>query len=109
MLRDVKFLGFELVDFMSEVEVLVRGDSMWPTLKDGQMISCITYIGQKISVGQIVVFPHPFESMNILIKRVDKIAQNRLFVVGDNPDPTATEDSHNFGMIESASVIAVKV
>ena len=31
----------------------------------------------------------------------------RLFLVGDNPDPTASEDSHNFGEVDVSSVIAV--
>ncbi|DAC57729.1 MAG TPA: signal peptidase I, partial [Candidatus Poseidoniales archaeon] len=30
----------------------------------------------------------------------------RLFLTGDNPDPTASEDSHNFGPVSPAMVQA---
>jgi hypothetical protein len=35
------------------------------------------------------------------------VAEGQLFVEGDNPDPTASNDSHNFGMLRLESVIAI--
>lgn len=100
-------LGFAQVDFMEQLSVTVRGDSMWPTLKSGDVISCRTYNGEALLPKQIIVFPSPFDSTNILIKRIKSVENHLLFVEGDNPDPTASSDSHNFGKINSSTVIAV--
>ena len=80
---------------------------MWPTLVEGQEIVCTSYQGQEIKHGQIVVFRHPFDNNVIAAKRVKRVTDGKLFVEGDNPDQTASNDSHNFGMIELESVIAV--
>lgn len=101
------FLGFAQVDFMGQLSVTVRGDSMWPTLKNGDIISCRTYNGKVLVPTQIIVFPSPFDSSNLLIKRIKSVHEDFLFVEGDNPDPTASSDSHNFGKIKSSTVIAV--
>ena len=92
---------------MGELSVTVRGDSMWPTLRNGDIISCRPYNGEVLVPTQIIVFPNPFDSSNILIKRIKSVQDVFLFVEGDNPDPTASTDSHNFGKIKSSSVIAV--
>ncbi|MAH08602.1 MAG: hypothetical protein CL961_02915 [Euryarchaeota archaeon] len=92
---------------MGELSVTVRGDSMWPTLKNGDVVTCNSYQGGAILQGQIIVFPSPFDSENILIKRVKSIDNDLLFVEGDNPDPSASNDSHNFGSINISTVIAV--
>ena len=34
-----------------------------------------------------------------MVKRVLRITNGDLFLVGDNPDPLASEDSHNFGPV----------
>ena len=92
---------------MEKLSVTVRGDSMWPTLKDGDVVSCNSYQGETVLEGQIIVFPSPFDNKNILIKRVKSIDDDQLFVEGDNPDPSASNDSHNFGSINISTVIAV--
>ena len=92
---------------MGELSVTVRGDSMWPTFKNGDVVTCNSYQGEAILKGQIIVFPSPFDSENILIKRVKSIDNDLLFVEGDNPDPSASNDSHNFGSINISTVIAV--
>lgn len=92
---------------MGELSVTVRGDSMWPTLRNGDIISCRLYNGEVLVPTQIIVFRNPFDSSNILIKRIKSVQDVFLFVEGDNPDPTASTDSHNFGKIKSSSVIAV--
>jgi hypothetical protein len=41
-----------------------------------------------------------------MVKRVQSVTDNgRLFLVGDQPDPTASEDSHNFGAVDAAHVV----
>ena len=92
---------------MEKTQVTIRGDSMWPSLKDGQVIICSPYNGQTISLNQVVIFTHPFNNSIIAAKRVKQIQNGELFVEGDNPDPTASDDSHNFGWIKFESVIAV--
>ena len=92
---------------MEKLSVTVRGDSMWPTLKDGDVVTCNSYQGETVIQWQIIVFPSPFDKKNILIKRVKSIDEDLLFVEGDNPDPSASNDSHNFGSINISTVIAV--
>lgn len=92
---------------MEQLSVTVRGDSMWPTLKDGDVVTCNSYQGETVLEGQIIVFTSPFDKKNIMIKRVKSIVENLLFVEGDNPDPSASNDSHNFGSINISTVIAV--
>jgi hypothetical protein len=43
-----------------------------------------------------------------MIKRIGKInSDDELWVVGDNPDPTSSEDSHNFGFISKNHVLGL--
>ena len=90
------------------VKVVVKGDSMWPTLTDGYVVNCIEYHNQEISSGMLVVFTHPLKKAVTCVKRVSRIQENRLFVEGDNPDPTASDDSHNFGWVSTSSLIAIE-
>lgn len=94
---------------MEKIHVTIRGNSMWPTLTEGQEILATKYHGQSIKVGQIVVFKHPFDNTVIAVKRVRFEDNGRLFVEGDNPDPTASNDSHNFGLLKQEFVIAIAV
>ena len=81
---------------------------MWPNFNDGDTIDCSKYDGQNIAIDDIVIFRHPFKSSMVLVKRIKKINQNGDFwVVGDNPDPTSSQDSHNFGHIAKSQIIAV--
>ncbi|MGY8744953.1 MAG: S26 family signal peptidase [Candidatus Poseidoniales archaeon] len=90
------------------MKVVVKGDSMWPTLNDGDMIQCEEYASQEISISSIVVFTHPFKHAVTCVKRVKRIEGDQLFVQGDNPDPTASDDSHNFGWIARTSILAIE-
>ena len=91
------------------LNVVVNGDSMWPTLKQGSAAKFERIDSNLVAVGQIVLLDHPFRPNLRIIKRVQSIEDSRLFLVGDNPDPTASEDSHNFGEVDVSSVIAVLV
>ncbi len=61
---------------------------MWPSLLDGDIIEFTTITNQAIKLNDIIVFNHP-------LKRED------------NPDPTSSEDSHNFGLIDRKNIIAI--
>lgn len=92
------------------VNVRVNGDSMWPTLADGdEAVFRRVEAGEQaeLAEGQIVLLEHPFRKNLRIIKRIQSIQDGRLFIVGDNPDPTSAEDSHNFGAVDVSSVIAV--
>ena len=90
------------------MKVIIKGDSMWPTFSDGDTISCSEYNDSEISLSTIVVFNHPLKKGVVCVKRIKRIDGDKLFVQGDNPDPTASEDSHNFGWIKKSSILAVK-
>ena len=105
MSRDAaKFLGSARVEILATFEVRIHGDSMWPTFRDGDSIQAVP--GQLPELGDIVVAKHPWKTIHI-VKRVKKILSDGYFLEGDNPDPTGSEDSHNFGLIPSASIIGI--
>ena len=89
------------------MKVKIKGDSMWPTYNDGDIINCSGFDRALIVLSSVVVFNHPLKSDVICVKRVTKIDENKIFVEGDNPDPTASEDSHNFGWVPIDSVFAL--
>ncbi|MDP6324232.1 MAG: S24 family peptidase [Candidatus Thalassarchaeaceae archaeon] len=99
-----RFLGFERVEQLTLLQVRVRGDSMWPTLKDGQFVNAIR--DAEPLVGDIAVVKHPMKE-TILIKRIKRIEHDEMFIEGDNPDPLGSEDSHNFGPVSTSSIIAI--
>ena len=80
---------------------------MWPSYKDGEIVVCEAYSKQEIEVSDLVVFLHPFKRNVTCVKRVKSILENGLFVEGDNPDPLASEDSHNFGVVKIDAIIAI--
>ena len=91
----------------SFLNVKIIGDSMWPSFKDGDIVECEAYSNQTIEVADLVVFLHPFKKNLTCVKRVKSILENGLFVEGDNPDPLASEDSHNFGVVKKNAIIAI--
>ena len=93
----------------SFLNVRIRGDSMWPSYKDGDTIECKEYKGGDVFRNDIIVFTHPFKSDTTCVKRVKRVTDDGIFVEGDNPDPLSSEDSHNFGLVKISSIIAIKV
>lgn len=71
---------------------------MLPTLKPGQDVSVLCWF-YKIQIGDLVVFKKNGRDM---IKRVQKIHQGKLFVLGDNPK--ASTDSRKFGWIDQDQI-----
>ena len=80
---------------------------MWPTFHDGDKLEFTKYDGADLNVDDIVVAKHPFKKDTKLVKRIVKINEDSTYILqGDNPDPTASEDSHNFGPVNSNSIVA---
>ncbi|BAW31545.1 MAG TPA: S24/S26 family peptidase [Methanothermobacter sp.] len=59
---------------------VVKGDSMYPTLKDGQEL--IILKTKEVKVGDIVVAKHP--EYGLIVKRVGKIEGDRVYLMSDN-------------------------
>lgn len=89
---------------LNSIQVRIHGDSMWPTFKDGDFADADADV--EPVVGDIVVVKHPLKNISI-VKRIKRISNQYLFVEGDNPDPTGSDDSHNFGLIPTSAIIAV--
>ena len=81
---------------------------MWPTLCDGDVVPMHRATDPLlIWPGDIVMAQHPLKPNVMVVKRVFIAESNGdLFLVGDNPDPLASEDSHNFGPVSKSMVQA---
>jgi hypothetical protein len=82
---------------------------MWPTLEDGSVVRFERISGTALQINQIVLCNHPLRAKFLVIKRISSIDDKTAFLVGDNPDPTASEDSHNFGRVEIKNILACMV
>ena len=81
---------------------------MLPCFRDGQTVVCRPFSPEdELRVGDVVVFFHPFKKKMKLIKRVQSVKDQNVFVVGDNPDILSSEDSHNFGPIQKNTILAI--
>ena len=81
---------------------------MWPTYCDGDKITASKVSKKVLTVGDIIVSKHPLKSEVIIVKRIKQILEDeKLFLQGDNPDPLASEDSHNFGPVNTNLVIGI--
>tara|TARA_B110000305_G_scaffold153604_1_gene170252 strand:+ start:382 stop:687 length:306 start_codon:yes stop_codon:yes gene_type:complete len=94
---------------MTAVRVRISGDSMWPTYPDGTEFDLHSDDSTLPTVGDVVLTKHPFHSNLQIVKRIQSIDEGLVFLVGDNPDPTASEDSHNFGSVPLHEILGVCV
>ena len=78
---------------------------MWPTLRDGDYIEFQPSGTEILEVGDLVLAKHPFKPSMRLIKRIVAIKGQRYVLEGDNPDPLASEDSHNFGPVDRSAIL----
>lgn len=81
---------------------LVEGDSMIPTLANGDKVLIRPAVS--VTVGDLVVAEHPYRSDVKVVKRVGYVSgDGRLTLVGDNP--TESSDSRTFGTVSIESII----
>lgn len=87
--------------------VRLKGESMWPTYPEGTVLTFRPVHGDSVGPGDVVLAQHPLKPDVLIVKRILRVEQNNdLFLTGDQPDPLASEDSHNFGPISRDAVIA---
>lgn len=85
---------------------VVRGASMYPTLRDGDVVTVHpdAYATDRPAVGHLVLVHHPFKKDVRMVKRVGEVLPDgRVFVVGDCP--LESEDSRGFGALRPDAVI----
>lgn len=81
--------------------IVVEGDSMMPTLADGDRIVVVPLPPR---TGRLVVIADPRRPDRKLIKRVTTVHESgSVVVVGDNP--TRSTDSRTFGAVPAALVL----
>ena len=87
------------------MDVRIQGDSMWPTFSNDALLKFTPVNQAELTKGDVVLALHPLKPKVLLVKRIHRIeTDGRLFLTGDNPDPLASEDSHNFGPVSPDSV-----
>lgn len=98
-MKDLPVAGFyenALVFFGQRHQYICEGNSMLPTLRNGEVV--LVDRTAPIKVGDIVVARHPVEQTSELIKRVERVTERgTYFLVGDNPDDS--HDSRHFGAV----------
>lgn len=95
----------KLIDYffflLPVIKFQVKEKSMEPTIKEGSMVLVGRYYFiRKPKVGEIVIVKI---NGKYIIKRIDKIGRNKIFIIGDNKKESI--DSRNFGWVEVNNVI----
>lgn len=80
----------------------VQGDSMKPTLKNGQIV--VSLQSRSFRAGQVVV---AHVGQREVIKRITKIENGRVFLEGDNTKQST--DSRNYGSVLDTNVSGIVV
>ena len=80
----------------------VAGDSMFPALKEGDLVLVNPHA--ELEIGDIVVARHPFKTSVNLIKRIAEILPGERYVLlSDNLDDST--DSRQFGAIPAKDIL----
>ncbi|MEP7039414.1 MAG: nickel-type superoxide dismutase maturation protease [Acidobacteriota bacterium] len=81
---------------------LVEGNSMLPTLKDGDAVLINKKAG--FETGDVVLANHPFKQSVKILKRIGEIsADDKFSLTGDNADESS--DSRSFGAIPKSEIL----
>ncbi|MGI8670679.1 MAG: nickel-type superoxide dismutase maturation protease [Aridibacter sp.] len=95
-LPEASIFDIGLIFLGKRFKYLVEGNSMLPTLKDGDKV--LVDKQAKIEVGDIVVAKHPLEQVSEVMKRVERITEHgSYFLVGDNLKEST--DSRHYGAV----------
>ena len=80
---------------------LVEGESMVPTLKNGDIV--LVDPQANFSIGDVVLAKHPYKSSVMILKRIADKDNRTLSLAGDNP--AESTDSRTFGAVSIESII----
>ena len=98
--------GTLLDNSKNHLKIEIDGDSMEPSMNHGDEFTFEKYMNQRICIGDILLFSHPYIKAKNLVKRVTKIKEGDLFFLeGDNPKYSS--DSRSFGFIKKDKIIAI--
>ncbi|HEX4541218.1 MAG TPA: nickel-type superoxide dismutase maturation protease [Acidimicrobiales bacterium] len=81
--------------------VEVTGPSMRPALEPGDRL--LVLVWRRIRAGDMVALADPREPTRTLVKRVGRVDDATLTVLGD--DPAASTDSRSFGPVSRRTVL----
>ncbi len=87
------------------VRFAVRGDSMTPTLLDGDevLVNPHAYTRRRPAVGDVVLVQHPLRSDVRALKRVAELRPQALWLLGDNP--SGSTDSRSYGAVPDTKLL----
>ena len=85
---------------------IVQGQSMSPTLRDGDWILVEDgyYVSNEPVCGDLVLIEHPNHPQLVMVKRISNIDEDQIFLLGDNP--LHSTDSRHFGSVHRENLIA---
>src|SRR4051812_3013469 len=83
--------------------VIVKGDSMRPALEPGDRL--LVRCTRRPRAGDVVALRDPRQQARVLVKRVARLDDDGIVVVGDNP--SASTDSRTFGPVPPALLVGV--
>ena len=85
---------------------LIAGQSMFPTLKDGDfvLVEYGYYDHNPVRTGDIVLVGHPHRTNYIMVKRIVAVDVSQVWIEGDNSSQST--DSRHFGGVPKQSLLA---
>ncbi len=103
MVSEIPFSWWETMMWIlgNRRRFLVSGDSMTPTLVNGQFI-LMDPEPPSVSEGDVVICHHPTQDLE-MVKRVVIIEEGRFFVQGDNAK--SSSDSRQFGWLTRGHIV----
>ena len=84
----------------------VSGCSMYPTLKDGQIVLCsrLPVLFKKFADNNIYVYHSPMDKNKLVVKRLAYQSELGLLFLGDNPNESL--DSRFYGGVNAENIVA---
>ncbi|MEX0869314.1 MAG: nickel-type superoxide dismutase maturation protease [Nitriliruptoraceae bacterium] len=87
--------------------VRVHGASMLPALHPGDVLLTVPATPVMLRPGTVVVLHDPDDDAHLVVKRIARLAGDRVDVRGDNP--AWSTDSRQWGLIDRAAVTRVAI
>lgn len=98
--------GWLLVKEDKKILVTIVGDSMSPTLLDGDKVYFELKPLKKIRINDIVLVKHPYIKQRNLVKRIKNIySDGSVFIQGDNS--FSSTDSKSFGTVNKNNILGI--